>query len=129
MMSESKPRKSVLLLEDDTSMAELIISGLENEFVVERAASAEEAHLLIAARPFDVLLCDHMMPGVQQGLDFLVQARERYPAARRVLLTGYMNPDLISRSIAVAELSACLMKPIQLVELRRTLHQILGLGY
>jgi hypothetical protein len=49
-----------------------------------------------------------------------------YPKARRILLTGYINPDLISRSVQLAGLSACLMKPIDMSELRRVLHETLG---
>ena len=127
MTDEGKPRRSVLLLEDDTPMAELIVRGLEGEFHVERASSAEEAEMLLATENYHVLLCDHMMPGAQQGLDFLVAAQQRFPQAKRILMTGYMNPDLISRSIAVAGLSACLMKPVKMDELRRLLHQTLGL--
>ena len=129
MTTEGQPRVSVLLVEDDTPMADLIVRSLEDEFQIERAASAEEAAMLLGTGSFEVLLCDHMMPGAQQGLDFLVDAQKRCPQSRRILMTGYMNPDLISRSIAVAGLSACLMKPIRMDDLRRVLHQTLGSAF
>ncbi len=127
MTAEARRRPSVLLLEDDSPLAEMILLTLEDEFEIERAANAEEASLLLEARPFDVLLCDHMMPGGQQGLDFLVQAMERHPGPKRILMTGYINPDMITRSISVAGLSACLMKPFDLRDLRRHLHECIGL--
>lgn len=120
----SKP--SVLLLEDDTPLAELILAALANDFEVERAANVEEAAMLLGSRPFDLLVCDHLMPGKKQGLDFLVEAQERFPRAKRILMTGYMNPDLISRSVAVAGLTACLMKPLKMDELRTQLKKVLG---
>lgn len=102
MSSETRPRPSVLMLEDDTPLADMILMTLGDEFDIERAENAEEARLLLAARPFDVLLCDHMVPGKQQGLEFLVHAYEHQPKPRRILMTGYINPDMISRSITVA---------------------------
>jgi len=118
-------RPSVLLLEDDTPLADMIVMTLSDEFEIERAANAEEARLLLGARSFDILLCDHLMPGKQQGLEFLVEALERHPQARRILMTGYMNPDMLGRSVTVAGLSACLMKPFDMRELRRLLHECL----
>ncbi|HYC70566.1 MAG TPA: response regulator [Opitutaceae bacterium] len=120
------PRPAILLLEDDTPLAGLIMAALENEFDVERAANVEEAVLLLGTRTFDLLVCDHMMPGKKQGLDFLVEAQERFPAAKRVLMTGYMNPDLISRSMAVAGLSACIMKPLRMDDLKTQLRKVLA---
>lgn len=123
MATASKPRPSVLLLEDDTPLADMIQMTLGDEFEIERAANAEEAKGLLGKQAFDVLLCDHMMPGRQQGLDFLVEIMEKYPKARRILMTGYINPDLITRSITVAGLTACLIKPFEMGELRRQLQQ------
>ena len=71
---------------------------------------------LMAARRVAVVVCDHMLPG-EAGLDFLVRMRERYPETRRILLTGYINPELFSRSYVVGELSACLLKPVNHAEL------------
>ena len=126
MPAEGKQRPSVLVLEDDTPLADMIVLTLSDEFEIERAANAEEAKMLLGARPFDILLCDHMMPGRQQGLEFLVDAMQRHPRSRRILMTGYINPDMISRSISVAGLSACIVKPFDMQQLRRQLHASLG---
>lgn len=123
-MGDATPaRPSVLLLEDDAPLAEVVTLTLSDEFEIAHAATVEEAKGLLAGRTFDVLLCDHMMPGRQQGLNFLVEAMTRYPKSRRILLTGYMNPDLLSRSVAVAGLTACLIKPVPMDQLRLTLRQ------
>lgn len=125
MADASPSRPSVLLLEDDNPLSELIMSALAKEFDVERAANVEEAAMLLGSRQFDLLVCDHLMPGKKQGLDFLVEAQERFPKSRRILMTGYMNPDLISRSMAVAGLSACLMKPLRMDDLKAHLRKAL----
>lgn len=67
---------------------------------------------MMASRRYDAVVCDHLMPG-EAGLDFLTRMRRLFPHTRRILLTGYMNPELISRSVAVAGLSDCLLKPVK----------------
>ncbi len=129
-MAESNPnppaRPTVLLVEDETELATMWRKVLDQDFDIETATNGEEAALLFAAQPFDLIVSDHMLPGKLQGLDFLVQAMQQRPATRRLLMTGYMNPDLIARSINVAKLSACLIKPIKVLDLRDEMFAALG---
>jgi DNA-binding NarL/FixJ family response regulator len=53
-----------------------------------------------------------MLPG-EQGLDFLTRVMEMMPSTKRILMTGYTSPEFISRSLAIAGLSACLVKPVR----------------
>lgn len=105
-------RLPVLLVDDEPKLLEAMREGLVTDFEIETAGSAAEAEQLMAAREFAVVICDHILPG-EAGLDFLMRMRELHPETRRILLTGYMNPELLSRSVAVAELSACLIKPVR----------------
>ena len=52
--------------------------------------------------------------------------RERHPQTRRILLTGYINAELLSRSMRVAELSACLLKPVGAAELAQAVRAAAG---
>ena len=103
-------KPSVLLIDDEPNILELMRVGLERDFEIETAASAEEAALLTGTRLYDVIVCDQIMPG-QNGLEFLMLSAERQPGSRRILLTGYINPELLSRAVPLAGLSACLLKP------------------
>ncbi len=121
-MADAPTRRPViLLLEDEAQLRAAICESMGADFEIETAANAEEASLLLGSRQFDALVCDHMLPGPKQGLDFLMQAMEQQPAARRLLITGYMNPELLSRSVLAAGLSDCLMKPISVERLRQAL--------
>jgi len=102
----------VLLVDDEAQLLETLRLGLQRDFELDLAATAEEAELMMATRSYDVVVCDHLMPG-EVGLDFLVRARDRHPRTKRILITGYMNPELIMRSVAVAGLSTCLIKPLR----------------
>ncbi|HET7536788.1 MAG TPA: response regulator [Candidatus Didemnitutus sp.] len=121
-MADTPTRRPViLLLEDEVELSGTISENLSKDFEVETATSAEDAMLLLASREYDALVCDHMLPGPMQGLDFLMEAVKRQPAARRLLITGYMNPELLSRSVIAAGLSDCLMKPVSVERLRQAL--------
>jgi DNA-binding NtrC family response regulator len=124
----TKPgRPAVLLVDDERQLLDALGEGLKSEFALETAGSAEEADLLMASSSYDVLVCDHMLPG-EAGLEFLIRMSERYPGTRRILLTGYMNPELISRSVALARLSACLLKPVQAEALAAAVRTALETG-
>lgn len=118
-------RGPVLLVDDEPALLDALKQGMAAEFDVETAISAAAAETLIGTRRYAVLICDHMLPG-EAGLDFLVRMRELHPGTRRILLTGYMNPELISRSVSVAELSACLIKPVHAAELADAVRAALG---
>jgi DNA-binding NtrC family response regulator len=120
-------RPAVLLVDDERQLVAVLSEVLQEEFALETAASAEEADLLMASGTYDVLVCDHMLPG-EAGLGFLIRMSERYPATRRILVTGYMNPELISRSAALARLSACLIKPVRAEALAAAVRQALASG-
>jgi DNA-binding NarL/FixJ family response regulator len=109
-------RTPVLIVDDEPQLLETMRLWLETDFSVDVANSAGAAETLMAARRFAVVVCDHLLPG-EAGLDFLVRMRERHPDTRRILLTGYINSELFSRSIVVAGLSGCLLKPATRAEL------------
>ena len=120
-----KPAKpAVLIVDDELSLLDVISESLADEFEIVTTSSATEAEQVMSGRAFDVVVCDHLMPG-GAGLDFLVCAMERWPATRRIMFTGYMNPELISRSVTIAELSACLIKPVRSAELARVIRETL----
>jgi CheY-like chemotaxis protein len=110
------PRPVVLLVDDEVSIRDVLRLGLENQFEVEEAASTSEAEAMMATRHYDVVVCDHMMP-VEEGLPFLMRARKMFPKTQRILLTGYVNPELLSRSSELAGLAGCIMKPVNAVDL------------
>lgn len=121
-MADAPTRRPViLLLEDEAQLRAAVSENLGNDFDIEAAANADEALLLLGTREFDALVCDHMLPGEKQGLDFLMTAMKQQPNARRILITGYMNPELLSRSVLAAGLSDCLMKPVAMDRLRQAL--------
>jgi len=101
----------VLVVDDEPVQLEIIRQELRKTCELHSATSAAEASRCLAARHYDVVVCDHMLPG-EQGLDFLVRVMEDAPSTRRILMTGYTNAEFISRSTVIAGLSSCLVKPL-----------------
>lgn len=126
MLKETTTRPLLLLVEDEKMLAATLCECLSNQFEIEVAGNVAEARTLLNSRKFDIILSDHMLPGKKQGLDFLMEALEQQPDVKRVLMTGYLNPELISRSLPLAKLSACLVKPVELLLLRKELDEALG---
>lgn len=83
------------------------------------AASGGEALDLLRTRPFDLLITDYQMPGMD-GLALAREARRANPDLSIVLLSSLgSSEDLPSDVREVCD--ACLAKPIKARELRRTL--------
>jgi CheY-like chemotaxis protein len=120
-MTEENPRPTLLILEDEAQLTAALCDSLGDEFEIETATNSDEALLLLGTHKFDLLLCDQMLPGKRQGLDFLAEAMRQQPQARRILVTGYFNPELLTRGTALAQLTACLVKPVDIEKLRSTL--------
>lgn len=119
--SDAASRPTVLLVDDEAPIRDVLRLGLSAEFEVEEARSANEAELMLATKHYDVVVCDHMMPE-EEGLAFLMRARKLFPKTQRILVTGYVNPELLSRSTEIAGLAGCVMKPIGAAELAEAIH-------
>ncbi len=114
------PRQTVLMVDDEPEILKVMLLGLQEHFDVETATSTREAEMMLATKSYDVVVCDHLMPD-EEGMTFLVRARTQFPKTQRILVTGYINPELLSRSTGVAGLAGVLMKPVNTAELIHTI--------
>ena len=113
---------AVLVVDDEKPLSALFAEALSQYFEVDTAASAREAGFLLHKKTYKVLVCDHLMPG-GNGLSFLVHVREEYPNTQRILVTGYMKPEMLLRSVNEAALYRYLLKPVSLPELIKTVQE------
>lgn len=131
-MTEIPPAPSpakpvVLIVDDEQPFLDVLNEAFADEFELITLTSAKEAEQMMALRRFDVVVCDHLMPG-EMGLEFLTRCCARWPQTKRILLTGYINPELLSRSIATADLAECLLKPMRPAELASVIRLALKAG-
>jgi two-component system NtrC family sensor kinase len=89
--THSESSKSVLLVEDNFDVAEVLAGMLEElGHKVERVAGAAEALERLKSKPdFDHVVSDILMPGGIGGLELAEAIRELYPSVPVLLITGY----------------------------------------
>lgn len=115
----------VLIVDDEAEICNVLELGLKDQLEIESARSADEAELMMATRNYDVIVCDHLMPE-EEGVSFLTRAMTLFPKVRRILITGYTNPELLARCTGLADLSGCLVKPVRASELMVAINHALG---
>ena len=81
----SAPR--VLLVDDEPTVLRAARRALAPHFDVDTAASGEEALALLTQNAYDVLVTDHLMPGIH-GVELLGRARAMHEGLAGVLVTG-----------------------------------------
>lgn len=114
--SENLAKDAVLMVDDEKPLLDIYSAALSPIFDVTTALNAREADFLLRKKQFKVVVADHLMPG-GNGMNFLVRAREEFPHMQRILVTGYMKPEMLLRSVNEAALFRYLLKPIAMSEL------------
>ncbi|WP_158305437.1 response regulator [Opitutus terrae] len=115
-------KSAVLLIDDEKPLLDVFTTALEPFYEVTTATSAREAEFILHKKAFKVVVADHLMPG-GNGMNFLVRAREEYPHMQRILVTGYMKPEMLMRSVNEAALFRYLLKPVSLPELLKVIQE------
>jgi two-component system NtrC family sensor kinase len=117
---------SVLIVEDEPALAGAVAEALaDTGFVVDHAGDGEEALGRLAARSYDLIVCDLKMPKID-GIRFYQKLVESYPQnARRII---FVTGDVAGTDAETFLLeSGCrwLAKPFRLGDLLKTAREIL----
>jgi len=101
----------VLLVDDEKHVVEGLRRALEAyPYSIQTATSAELALRKFADEPFDVIVADERMPGMQ-GSELLTVIANDFPMTGRILLTGYGTPEAAARAVNEAGVVRFLVKP------------------
>jgi len=110
---------TILTVDDDPSVSRAIARDLRRrygeQYRIIRASSATEAldalkEIKLRGGRVAVLLADYRMPQIN-GIEFLEQAMDLFPHARRALLTAYADTDAAIQAINVVDVDHYLLKP------------------
>ena len=112
-------RPVLMTVDDDPGVSRAVARDLRRryggDFRVVRAESGADAlealkELTLRGEPTAAILADYRMPGMN-GVEFLEQAMDIAPRARRALLTAYADTDAAIRAINVVDVDHYLLKP------------------
>jgi thioredoxin reductase (NADPH) len=112
-------RPVILTVDDDPGVSRAVARDLRRKYGeghrIVRAESAAVAldalrQMKLRGEPVAVLLADYRMPEMN-GIEFLEQAMDIYPGARRALLTAYADTGAAIDAINVVDLDYYLLKP------------------
>src|SRR3984893_8802034 len=112
-------RAAILTVDDDPAVSRAVARDLRRRYGdqyrivrAESAASALEAlrQMKLRGDLVAAILADYRMPELS-GIEFLEQAMDIYPGARRVLLTAYADTGAAIDAINVVDLDHYLLKP------------------
>jgi thioredoxin reductase (NADPH) len=119
-MATDTDRKPILMtVDDDPGVSRAVARDLRRQYGesyrVVRTESGPQAlealrELKLRGDPVAVLLADHRMPEMS-GVEFLEEAMDLFPRARRALLTAYADTDAAIEAINVVDLDHYLQKP------------------
>ena len=112
-------RPVLMTVDDDPGVSRAVARDLRRryggDFRIVRAESGSDAldalrELTLRGEPTAAILADYRMPGMN-GVEFLEQAMDIAPRARRALLTAYADTDAAIRAINVVDVDHYLLKP------------------
>jgi DNA-binding NtrC family response regulator len=117
-------KNSILVVDDEDALRTVLSSELESEgYSVATAGDGDEAISVLQAKSFDLVLLDIKMPRVD-GFEVLRFIKERYPATKVIMLTGFAD---LKNAIESKKLGAedFVSKPYDLVDLLTTIERVL----
>ncbi len=126
-----KVRKKILLVEDDSLFLWSLESFLVREgYQVSPATSGEEGINLARNRPFDVVISDFQLPGMN-GRQLIEQLKNLQPALKTLLISAHQLDEVKIPNASLPD--AYLNKPIELGMLKKLLEELspalLGKGH
>lgn len=128
-MRETKP--IILCVDDESiildSLNFLFRNVFEDKFNTEFAESADEAlelieELLEEDREIAVIISDYLMPGMK-GDEFLINAHQKLPSTKKILLTGQADFKAVTNAINSADLYRFISKPWQNEDISLTIQE------
>lgn len=124
-MALSAEGDRILLVDDERAIVDGCLMTLSRAgYRVSATSSPHEAIELAIREPFDLLLADIMMPGMN-GVELLRTVKHLYPDIAGVMITGHATMDIAIEALR-AGANGFLMKPFTAGELRLAIEDALA---
>jgi CheY-like chemotaxis protein len=116
---------TILWAEDEDSVGAFVARALgQHGHQVTRVADGLAALSALAATPFDLLLTDIVMPGLD-GIALALKASKDYPSVKILLMTGYAAERQRAHNLE-ALVHRIVMKPFTLEDIQKAVAELLA---
>ena len=122
-MAATRYKCSLLVVDDDPTILDLLAAQLGHEFEVETASSAAAARARLAARTVDIVLSDLQLQD-DSGIALLDHVYRTAPRTARVLLTGTARVEDAADAINTCRIHRFVLKPWRSEDLLANLRQV-----
>ena len=113
--------RKILFVDDESRLLDglrRMLRPMREQWEMSFASGGDEALQLLAIQPFDVLVTDMKMPGMN-GPALLTEVMQRYPSVVRIVLSGESSRDEAMRAVGAAH--QFLSKPCEPTMLKKTI--------
>ncbi len=109
-------RKTILVVEDEKSMRDMLSLLLRREYDVECVSTGEEARKAVSENLYDLILTDITLPGIS-GIEVLRTSKEVSPETSVIMITAYASTE---SAIEALKLGAAdyIVKPFNVDEIK-----------
>lgn len=118
------PRKTVLVVDDESLIRWALAQGLREHFEVVTAASADEASYILARQRVDAVVTDLHMPGLE-GVEFVDYLVRHHPEAKLFVISAYAS-EPVARHLSRSGVLESLGKPFEMEDVIAMLERHLG---
>ncbi|MBD3402695.1 response regulator [candidate division GN15 bacterium] len=124
MNDVNNKRFRLLVVDDEDVVVSLVRDALEDdEVILDGALSGREALALFERHPYDLIITDIRMPGMD-GIELVAHIRAKNPEVAIIFMTGYANLNSAKDAIKQGA-SDYIMKPFELNEIRQAVRRAL----
>ena len=117
--------RSILMVDDEPLVRDTLRWCLEDAgYHVAAVASGEQALERLRIEPFDVVITDLVMPGID-GLELLGQARVLSPRTPVILMTAYATVETVVEALRRGAVD-CILKPFRPDDVRERVERLLN---
>jgi HD-like signal output (HDOD) protein/CheY-like chemotaxis protein len=97
-------KKRILFVDDEPKILEGLqrtLRSMRQEWEMQFAGSGQEALECLSKEPFDVVVSDIRMPGMD-GAQLLKEVMRLYPQIARIILSGHSDQEIVLKSVRIA---------------------------
>jgi DNA-binding NtrC family response regulator len=119
-------RKRILIVDDDERVLWVLhdaLARMEDGYEVVTAQSGREALHEFGEQPFDLVITDLRMPGMD-GVELTRAIRALDPGAAVIWITAYGSHEVRGETVRLAVYD-CLDKPLEIAEIRQAVRNAL----